>query len=81
MFLAFGAGAICFFISLFSLFWLGTAIGFVRLDLFNFGTTPKRLMDTWEIVILLVSLALSILASELVFRSCKKYIAPGNPPL
>jgi len=75
LFLAPGVGAICFFISLFILLLVGIFTGLIPLDIFpNF----KKPIGWWEIDILLVSFALSALASEIVFRSCKKHISQGR---
>jgi len=80
MFLAIGAGAMCFFISLFSLLWAGIAIGLARLDILAFGPARKTPMGPWEIFSLLVSLAFSALTTVIVYRSCRKWIGQGSPP-
>jgi hypothetical protein len=82
LFLSFGVGGLCFFISLFILLWLGVVTGHVGLDIipfFPFVPAPKKPMGWWEIGTLLVSFVMSALAGEFVFRFCKKYILPNRP--
>jgi hypothetical protein len=77
LFLALGVGGICFFVSVLILGWVGIVTGHVRLDLFPFG--PEKPVGWWEIGTFLFSLVLSALASDFVFRSCKKRLMAGRP--
>jgi hypothetical protein len=80
LFLAFGAGAVCFFLSFFALLCLGLVTGFGPLVI-SFSPLEQEHLSRWEIFSLLVSLGLSVFTAEFVFRYCKKYIHQGNPPL
>jgi hypothetical protein len=78
MFLAIVVGAICFFLSFLIMLSVGFQTGMERFVI-SFRPVPEQSMSRWEIASLLVSLALSIIASTFVFRFCRKVIE--RPPL
>jgi hypothetical protein len=75
LFLSLGVGAICFFIFLFILLLVGIFTGLMPLEIGPIAPNFKKPMSWWGVGTLLVSFALSALASEFVFHSCKEQIS------
>jgi hypothetical protein len=75
LFFAFGGGAVCFLVSFAFVLWLGLVAGIEHIEIFILQTPKHRAMNWYEAISLLISLGLSLLAAELVFRFFKKTFA------
>jgi NADH:ubiquinone oxidoreductase subunit 5 (subunit L)/multisubunit Na+/H+ antiporter MnhA subunit len=73
MFLAIGAGAFCFVVSLLAMISFGIATGFEHVEI-SFNSLSQHHLDWWEIFSLISSLMLSALTSRVLFRYWKKFI-------
>jgi len=73
LFLAFGAGGVCFLFSLVAMILFGIATGIESVGI-SFSSLSQHHLDWWEIVSLSVSLAVSTLTSQAFFRYLQKFI-------